>query len=667
MEAEIAQLQQEINQLKGLIQPGIIAQLEKALDNLRELEKKTRLEVERVVGKIPTEGEIEKILGEINFLAGVRNLVITSITISSPQVMNLMVVKTPSGRVVRQAGGGQGLRFLDRRERAHLVTWPDVLASAREVCGGLRALGVRPGERVGLIFATSPEFFAAFFGAVLAGAVPVPLYPPVRLGRIEEYHGRTATMLRAASARLVLAEGRVRRVLGETVRRAAPALGCLSLEKLPVGRAQPVRRAPEDLAMVQFSSGTTVAPKPVALSHRAVLTQARLILGAITAAWPEGRGLAHTGTCWLPLYHDMGLIGCVFPALLHPSTLTLLGPELFVARPASWLRAISRWGSTVSPAPNFAYALCADRIRDEQLDGVDLSSWRVAMNGAEPVAPETLRRFVRRFAKWGLRPEALTPVYGLSEAALAVSFAPLRRPFTSAHFDREALAGGRAVPSDDGVELVSLGEPLPGFELSIRDGDTALEGGRVGRLWIRGPSLMRGYLDRPEDTARVLRGDWLDTGDLGFVHRGALYLTGRAKDVLILRGRNYAPQEVEQAAEGLPGLRAGCAAAASWRPEGADREALALFVEHREDASAAQIEALPAAAAAAVLEATGLRCDLVLALPPGTLPRTSSGKIRRAETLRRHLEGDLRPPKRVTPIYLAGVLARSGLAWMRQP
>ena len=242
---------------------------------------------------------------------------------------------------------------------------------------------------------------------------------------------------------------------------------------------------------------------------------------------------------------------------------------------------------------------------------------------------------------------------------------PLDRPFQTVRFDREALADGRAVPSEGGAELVPLGGALPGFEIEIRDGVRPLPEGQIGRLWARGPSLMDGYLNQPEATASALVDGWLDTGDVGFVHGGELYLTGRDRDLLILRGRNHAPHDVEQSVEAVPGLRTGCAAAVSWRPEGAETEALALFVEHRADALADDIEALPARCAAAVREAVGLSCDLVVALEPGTLPRTSSGKIRRAEALRRHLDGSLTPPSRITPLHVAGIFARSGLAWLR--
>jgi acyl-CoA synthetase (AMP-forming)/AMP-acid ligase II len=564
----------------------------------------------------------------------------------------------------RAAAGGQGgLRLLDREEREQYLPWREVLARAREVGGGLQAAGVEPGQRVALVFPTGADFFAAFFGAVVAGAVPVPLYPPVRLGRLAEYHRQTAAMLAAVGAPLVLADRRTRRFLGETVARARPPLGCRTLADLPPGRLRPVAAAPQDLALVQFSSGTTVAPKPVALSHRAVMAQVALLNGF----WPDSDEVRHSGASWLPLYHDMGLIGCVFPAMDKQTDLTLLPPEVFVARPAAWLRAIGRYRATVSPAPNFAFGLCTAKVRDEELAGVDLSSWRVALNGAEAVTPGVLRAFAERFSRWGFSPAALTPVYGLSEAALAVTFGALDRPFTSRRFARETLAGeGRAEESAEGPELVSVGRPLPGFELRLVDeGGGRVPAGRVGRLWIRGPSLMEGYLGRPEATARVLRDGWLDTGDLGFLHGGELFLTGRAKDVLILRGRNFAPETVEAALDGVAGVRTGCAVAASWLPEGAAGEELVVFVESARGVAAAAVEALPGRAAEAVLGATGLAVDRVVVAAPGTLPRTSSGKLRRAETVRRFRAGELTPPGAVTPLSLAGAVARSSLAYAR--
>lgn len=556
-----------------------------------------------------------------------------------------------------------GLRFVDRREEATWLGWGEVRRRAERVAAGIAATGAAPGDRVALVFPTCPEFFDGFFGALLAGAVPVPLYPPVRLGRMAEYVERTARMLELCGARLVLADPRIRRVLGEAVAAARPDLGCKTLDELP--RAQPAAAAiePAALALVQFSSGTTVDPKPVALSHRTIVGQIEIL----NAFWQDSAAVRHSCVSWLPLYHDMGLIGCVFPALSRDTSLTLIPPELFVARPAVWLRTLSRYRGTISPAPNFAYSLCLSRIGEEEIAGIDLSSWVAALNGAEAISPQVQRRFAERFAAYGLRPEAMTPVYGLSEAALAVTFSALDRPPTTARFDRDALSReGAARESPEGREIVSVGRPVPGFALRIVDAEGREQAESVvGRVWAKGPSLMDGYLGQPEATAQALQDGWLDTGDLGFILRGELYLTGRAKDVVILRGRNHSPEDIERAVDAVAGVRAGCVAAASWLPEEAPGEILALFVETARDAAAEVTAELPPACRAAVLAATGLDVDRVIPLAPGTLPRTSSGKLRRGETLRLYLAGELKPPDKVTSIRLARTMARSSLAFVR--
>ena len=556
-----------------------------------------------------------------------------------------------------------GIRLLDRNEKATWKPWSEIRERALRVGAGLRRLGIREGERVALVFPTSWEFFDAFFGTLLAGAVPVPLYPPVRLGRLGEYHRRTARMLERVGAAVVLADRRLRRLLGETIHRARPPHGCRLPSALPPGELVPATVSPDDLALVQFSSGTTMDPKPVALTHRAVMAQTVLL----NRLWPDRPGLRHSGVSWLPLYHDMGLIGCIFPALERPGPLTLLPPEAFAARPALWLRVISRYRATLSSAPNFAYGLCVKKIRDQELDGVDLSCWRLAVNGAEVVVPEVLRAFQQRFAPWGLRREALTPVYGLSEAALAVTFSDRHRPFTSRRFDRGELAAGRVREAPEGVELVSAGRPLPGFKVRIADpGGRRLGPDEVGQILVKGPSLMTGYLDQPERTAEVLgRGGWLVTGDLGLISADQLYLVGRIKDLLILRGRNHAPEEVERAVDAVEGVRTGCAVAVSWLPEEADGEVLLVLVEVRREIPPAEGPAIAERCARAVLAATGLIPERVVPLLPGSLPRTSSGKLRRREALRQYLAGELAAPAPVSPRQLAGAMARSAAAWAR--
>jgi fatty-acyl-CoA synthase len=556
-----------------------------------------------------------------------------------------------------------GLRLIDRRLQAEFLPWFEVQSRALRVAGGLHELGIRKGDRVALVYPTCAEFFEAFFGILAAGAVPVPLYPPVRLGRLDEYTARTAAMLRAVDAALVLADHRVARLLGEAVAAAAPRHGCADVGSLPAAGGREVEVGAADLALVQFSSGTTVDPKPVALSHRAVVAQTV----RLNSFWPDGNGHVHSGASWLPLYHDMGLIGCVFPALERPAVLTLIPPELFVARPAVWLQTIARYRATVSPAPNFAYGLCVDKIRDEEMQGVDLSSWSVALNGAEPVAPKVLRTFQERFSRWGFRAEALTPVYGLSEAALAVTFSDIDRPFSSRFFDRDRLADGRgAVESPGGVEMVSLGRPLPGFELRIVDRERCdVPETWVGRVQVRGPSLMDGYLGMEPATAAVLSDGWLDTGDLGFLIDGELFLTGRAKDVLILRGRNHSPVEVEHALDTVDGVRTGCAAAVSFMPEDGRTESLVVLVEARKEVTRRSYPRIAEEAARAVRSATGLEPDHVEVISPGTLPRTSSGKIRRREALRRWRSNELVPPAPVNPVTVGAALIRSSLAAAR--
>jgi fatty-acyl-CoA synthase len=543
---------------------------------------------------------------------------------------------------------GAGYRFLDRKEQETWRSFPNVAERAARIAGGLWRRGVRPGDTVAIVLPTSPDFTDVFFACSHMGAIPVPLYPPVRLGRLDEYYERTARMLRASEACLLLTDARAGKLMGHVLAQVAPPLGLCRVDDLSDAEPiEPHSSAADDIAMVQFSSGTTGTPKPVALTHAHVLSNAQAIL----SNFQENGGEEPSGVSWLPLYHDMGLIGCVFPAVLYPGPLTLIPPEAFLARPAIWLRTLSRYRGMISPAPNFAYALCVDRIRDEELEGCDLSCWRYALNGAEPIVPRTLRAFNDRFAPWGLRPEALTPVYGLSEAALAVTFSDWHAPYSTLQIDRDALIEGRIEEEINGIEITCVGQPLPDFDIEIRNQDGQVQPeNMVGRLWTRGPSVMGRYLD---DTPPPIQDGWLDTGDLGFIRHGALYITGRAKDVLIIRGRNHAPQNLEGAVDHIDGMRTGCAAAVGDQDD--DGERVIVFVEARGSIRHGFAEECRQA----ILGATGIDPDLVIPLAPGALPRTSSGKIRRAEALLRWKNGSLIAPEAVSTIHVAGAVARS--------
>ncbi|HEX4459812.1 MAG TPA: AMP-binding protein, partial [Polyangia bacterium] len=495
-------------------------------------------------------------------------------------------------------GAPGGITFVDLQERETLMTWRELHERALRVAAGLVARGVAPGDRVALVLATGPAFLDAFFGVSLAGAIPVPLSPPLRLGRLDEFHDSTARMMTAVSVRLVLTDARVRRLLGVAASRARPPLGCLLVDEVadaapPPARSRETTSAPSsattsarvtslepasaDIGLIQFSSGSTVDPKPVALTQANLMAQ----VATIEQMVPSLDGSRQVGVSWLPLHHDMGLIGCLLSAIYRPDPLVLIPPELFLARPALWLRAISRHRATVSPAPSFAYSLCTTRIADDELRGVDLSSWQFALNGAEPVSVGVLDEFATRFAPYGFDARSLVPVYGLAEASLAVTFAPRgRRPRSLAVDPAQLAKRGRAVEQSRGGRLIaSVGVPVPGVEVVLRDpdgdGDEVGEGA-LGDIWVRGPSVMRGYFDAPAATKRVLRDGWLATGDRGFFADGELYVCGRAKDIVIIRGANHAPQEFEECLDRVAGVRHGCAVALGFQPDGGEEQLLVL-------------------------------------------------------------------------------------------
>jgi len=562
------------------------------------------------------------------------------------------------------ASSPAGITFVDLREREIFLPFREVLERARGTAAGLRRLGVEPGDRVAIVLPTAPAFLDAFFGTVLAGAVPVPLYPPYRLGRLDEYHAETAAMVAAAAARLLVTEGRIRAILGRTVERAAPALGCRDVARLGSAAPEPgaaVPRGADDLAFVQFSSGSTAEPKPVGITHGALLAH----LAALRQLLPPETDRPHAGVSWLPLYHDMGLVGCLLLAVYYPGPLVLIPPEHFLARPALWPRAVSRHRATLSAAPPFGFAACAARARDGELAGVDLSSWRLAICGAEPVGTEPLDQFAHRFAPYGFDARALCPSYGLAEATLAVTVSPPGRGARFAGVDAARLAAEGLV-REGPHRVASVGVPVAGCEVEVRGPDgRALPEGEQGVIHVRGQALMTGYVGLPRETAAALAGGWLDTGDLGFVAAGELHVSGRSKDVVIVRGACRQPREFEECLAGIDGVHPAAAAAVGFLPEGAEGERLLVLAERAEGPGQGGGEdGLAERVARAVLERTGGRPQVVL-LPPGALPRTASGKIRRREALRRLVAGGLGPPGAGGVGTLSLELLRSGIGYAR--
>ncbi|MGO8771538.1 MAG: AMP-binding protein [Mycobacterium sp.] len=558
------------------------------------------------------------------------------------------------------ARSGESLFFVGRDETDRQIPMDEIRRHARSVAAGLRGAGVASGDRVALVLPTGPEFVACFFGVLGAGAIPVPLYPPVRLGKLDEYHDRTAAMLRSVQAALVVTDERIRPLLGVAVANAAPPLGCVTASGVSGAGGPEINVAADDVALIQFSSGTTHHPKPVALTHKNLLYN----LAAITDYFAGDGTPDPVGVTWLPLYHDMGLIGNLLAAFYRQRPLVLLPPELFLAVPAAWFRAISRHRGTYTAAPNFAFGLCLKRIRDDELAGVDLSSWSLCLNGAEMISAGVQRRFSERFGRWGFEASAFTPVYGLAEASLAVTFKPAHSTFNTIGARAENLASAGVVEPGN-KELVSTGRPLAGIEVEIRGDDSRpVPSDRVGRIFVRGPNVMAGYFARADLTDQVLHDGWLDCGDLGFIHGGELFVCGRSKETVIIRGANHAPQDFEAALGGLPGVRTGCAVAVGYIPlDGGDAgdEALAMLVETTTGAP----PSLASDVAARVLQRTGIAVEHVELLAPGTLPRTSSGKLRRLEGRAHWLAGTLSPPQKVSSLRLLLAAAKGRFAHAR--
>jgi fatty-acyl-CoA synthase len=516
------------------------------------------------------------------------------------------------------------------------ITFGSLYRDACDVAAGLRRRGVAPGERVALLLRTEPAFFHAYFGILLAGAVPVPLYPPFRADQIEEYASRQAAILRNASARVLLTFAEAERAAA-LLRPLAPSLATVAtvadVTVAGAGESGVVAVAGDALALIQYTSGSTGSPKGVALSHANLLANIRAIGEAFALSGDD------VGVTWLPLYHDMGLIGAWFAPLYHGMAIVSMSPLAFLARPVRWLEAISRHRATVTAAPNFAYDLCARKIADADLTGLDLSTLRCALNGAEAVLAGTIERFTTRFAPFGFRPEALQPVYGLAEGSLCVTAPPQGRPPKVARLSRAAFQRARLIepaPPDDAQPLtfVACGHPIPRHELRVVDDSGVDRPARVeGRVQFRGPSSMQGYFENPEATAAVVGdGGWIDTGDLGYLDDdGDLYVTGRAKDVIIAGGRNIYPQEVEEAVAEVPGVRRGCVAAFGVQDAKAGTERLVVVAEAR-GALPGESSPLHAAVGQAIVAAIGVPADVVVFARPGSIPKTSSGKIRRSTT-----------------------------------
>ena len=538
--------------------------------------------------------------------------------------------------------GRRGLNFHDARGtlvRAYPYSElrDDALANARRFV----ALGIAPGDRIALIADTGAEFAAAFFGAVYAGAWPVPLPLPTSFGGRHSYVEQLKVQLKSCDPALFLVPGE----LADMTREAAgkiPVRDWAGLAGLEQSEAELPAASPDDIAYLQYSSGSTRFPHGVAITHRGLLHNLR--------SHGIGLGIQDADRCisWLPWYHDMGLVGCVLSTLAMQVSVDYQKTEDFARRPLAWLDMISRNpGNSVSYSPTFGYDICARRMSSQTRaeDRFDLSRWRIAGNGADMIRPDVMQAFVDAFAEAGFNATAFCPSYGLAEATLAVSLMPpgegIRMELVEENVLSGVESGGEERPRRYRA-VVNCGKPVTGMEVEVRGpGGSPLADRGIGRIFVRGGAVMAGYFRDEESTAACLSDDgWLDTGDMGYLSGGYIYIVGRAKDMIIINGRNYWPQDIEWAVEQLPGFKSGdIAAFALTGPSGEETPAVLVHCRVSDPEERGRLRDDIRERVRAI---TGIT-PVVELVPPRTLPRTSSGKLSRTKARSLYLSGEIQP------------------------
>ncbi len=560
------------------------------------------------------------------------------------------------------------IRLYSDEGPGEVITYHDLYEEAKKAAATLAEHGIGRGEAVLIMLPTGRDYFVTFFAVLLAGGVPAPIYPPGNPRQMEEHLRRHAAIAGNCLARAMITVAEAL-PFARLMRSQVTSMGrVFTVQELMAGEGKTAvlpRLAGSDLAFLQYTSGSTGLPKGVVLSHANLLANVRAM----------GRAVGISGedvfVSWLPLYHDMGLIGAWFGSLYHACPLVIMSPLAFIARPVRWLRAIHRFRGTIAAAPNFAYELCTRRISEEEAAGLDLSSWRYALNGAEAVRPETLDRFSERFKAHGFARSALMPVYGLAESSVGLAFPPTGRGPLVDRVRRETFSvQGLALPVAEGqgeaLAFVSCGRPLPGHEIRVVDGaDRELPDRQEGRLQFKGPSATSGYYRNPVETARLFHGDWLDSGDLAYTVAGEIYVTGRKKDIVIRAGRNIHPDEIEEAVGNLEGVRKGAVIVFGTPDPEAGTERLVVVAESRRRTEEARQE-LRKRINGLVADLAGAAADEVVLAPPNAVPKTSSGKIRRSACRTLYQQGTL--GREAAPVWrqtLRFVLA-GGRQWLGQ-
>jgi 1-acyl-sn-glycerol-3-phosphate acyltransferase len=549
--------------------------------------------------------------------------------------------------------------FLYEGEKETPLTYRDLWQGAIAYAAKLADAGVTPGRTVAIMLPTSREYLFCFYGTLLAGGIPVPLYPPARLATIEDHMTRHVGVLKSAGAAVMVTIPEAK-ALAWLLRAQVESLRAVLVPDDFTANGEsfvPVKSTSGQIGFLQYTSGSTGNPKGVVLTHANLLANVRAMGRAARAT------SADVFVSWLPLYHDMGLIGGCFATMYLGFPVVLMSPLAFLSRPSQWLRAIHRHGGTISGGPNFAYELCLRRIPEHELEGLDLSSWRFAFNGAEPVSPDTIGAFEQKFARWNFRKNVISPVYGLAECSVGLAFTPPGDPWQVDLLDRERFASsGEAVHARPGdprpLKVVGCGRVIPEHDVRVVDAaGLELPDRHEGQLQFRGPSATSGYYRNPEATKGLFDGDWVNSGDRAYLAEGMLFITGREKDVIIRGGRNISPYELEEAVGDVAGIRRGCVAVFGSLDEASGTERVVVLAETRERETSAH-ESLSKRINELAIGLIGAPVDDIVLAPPHTVPKTSSGKIRRVAA-REYYE---RGPSAVKPQAVWWQLARLALA-----
>jgi fatty-acyl-CoA synthase len=553
------------------------------------------------------------------------------------------------------ARGVTGFNFYSARgELQSVLSYADLRRQAVATARKLLSLGLKRGERVAVVAETGPDFMAVFFGCQYAGLLPCPMPYTMYIGGKESYVERVAGMLAAARAGTVIAGEDFLGHISEGAARAGVfrVLSHSALQSLPEAATKLEPLGAEEEAYIQYSSGSTSNPKGVLISQKAIIANARGILREGLKLTPEDRAFS-----WLPLYHDMGLVGFCLSPMLGQVSVDFLSTTSFARRPALWLKLMSDNSSTITYSPSFGYDLAARRINGEAVT-LDLSRLRVAGIGGDMVRADVLESFGATLSVAGFRAEAFLPSYGMAETTLAISFVDADKPIRIDRIDRHALKTmGCALPAsgENARSFVVCGRPLAESTVEIRDERGGALGSRqVGRIFVRTPSLMSGYFHNSEATAAALgRDGFLDTGDMGYWLDGEIVITGRAKDLILHNGRNIWPQDIEWAAEQIEPLRSGDVAAFAVEGEDGEDEVTVLVQCRLQDCAA--VEVLRHEVSAIVHRSAGVDCRVVM-VPPKSLPFTSSGKLSRAGAKQRFLAGEISEVTVLAPAPAAALL-----------